>query len=115
MLVHIFRLHGEQKVFIEGQVFSPCYYLAPPLTPLHPSPVSYIVVSLSQSSCVSPVQPIDGDGRGGEWGEGGARSYDVEKAMPSIKNNSILSDGLSYLYILKLAGGGGGVTKIPST
>ncbi len=44
------------------------------------------VVSFSQSSCVSPVELTDGRGGGR-----GTKSYDLEKAWPSI-NYSILSD-----------------------
>jgi hypothetical protein len=48
------------------------------------SPCTPFVVSLSQSSCVSPVELTNG--RGGR----GAKTYDDEKAWPSI-NHSILS------------------------
>ncbi len=47
------------------------------------------IVSLSQSSCVSPVQLTDGR-RGGEGGRLGAESYDRKKAWASI-NCSLLS------------------------
>jgi hypothetical protein len=46
------------------------------------------VVSLSQSSCVSPVELFDG--RKDLEGGGGAKSYDGENAWPSI-NHSTLS------------------------
>ncbi len=46
------------------------------------------VISLSRSSCVSPVELTDG--RGGEEVGGGAKSYDSEKAWSSF-NHSILS------------------------
>jgi hypothetical protein len=45
------------------------------------------VVSLSQSSCVSPVDLLTG---GGEWGGRGAESYDRERVWPSV-NHFILS------------------------
>ncbi len=44
------------------------------------------VISLSQSSCVSPVQLIDGRG-GVEGGERGAKSYDYEKAWSSTNHS----------------------------
>ncbi len=53
-----------------------------------PTPSIYIYqqnVSLSQSSCMSPVEPTDGRGGGT-----GAKSYDGEKAWSSA-NNSMLS------------------------
>jgi hypothetical protein len=70
--------------FIEGQVFSLSYYFAPP----HPLPLSRRqIVSLSQFSCVSPVEISDGrEVEGGGWG---AKSYDSEKAWSSL-NHSIL-------------------------
>jgi hypothetical protein len=49
------------------------------------------VVSISQSTCVLPVELTDGR-EGGRLGGGrGAKSYDREKAWSSI-NHSILSD-----------------------
>ncbi len=56
------------------------------LLAMHPSfpPSLQQVVSLSQSSCVSPVELTGG--KGGR----GAKSYDGEKTRPSI-NNSIIS------------------------
>ncbi len=69
------------KGFIEDQAFSPSYDLAP----ASPSHVS--TVSLSQSSCVSPVELSDGRGGGGS---GRSQSYDRQKAWSSI-NHSILS------------------------
>ncbi len=60
---------------------------------LPPSPLSHQqLVSLSQSSCVSPVELTDGRG-GREEGGHGDESYDRKKAWASI-NHSILS-GLS--------------------
>jgi hypothetical protein len=54
----------------------------------HPLPrLRQQVVSLSQSSCVSPVELTGGRGGGGERGVGDvrrAKSYDREKALPSI-------------------------------
>jgi hypothetical protein len=57
----------------------------------HPLPLlsRQQVVSLSQSSCVSPVKLNDRRGR--EVGWRGAKSYDREKAWSSI-NHSILSE-----------------------
>jgi hypothetical protein len=56
------------------------------------------VVSLSQSTCVSPVELTDGK-RGGGGGQG-AKSFESEKAWPYI-NHSILSAACTYtvLYI----------------
>jgi hypothetical protein len=63
---------------------------------LPPSPLSrQQVVSLSQSSCVSPVELTNGREVGGD--ELGAESYDRGKAWPSI-NHSILSE-YKYIYI----------------
>ncbi len=57
--------------FIEDQAFSPSYDMAPP--PTHPFPFQ-LDVSLSQSSCVSPVELADGvweeSNRGGGGGGG---------------------------------------------
>ncbi len=65
--------------FKEDQAFSQSYVLAsPPPNPLFRQQV----VSLSQSSCVSPVQLTDG--RGGKRG-GEAKSYDVKKAWVLYK------------------------------
>jgi hypothetical protein len=63
--------------------FSRSYDVAPP-----PTLSCQQVVSVSQSSCVSPVELTDGIG--GEEGGGGAKTYDGEKAWSSI-NHSILS------------------------
>jgi hypothetical protein len=52
------------------------------------SPSRQQAVSLSQSSCVSPVELTDGRKAG--KGVGGAKSYDREKVWPSI-NHSILT------------------------
>jgi hypothetical protein len=50
------------------------------------------VVSLSQSSCMALVElKLTGEGRKGGGGWSGAKSYDREKAWPSIKH-SILSE-----------------------
>ncbi len=68
--------------FKEDQALSPSYDWAP--SPL----LSSRQVFLSQSSCVSPVEPSDGRGGGGDVG--GAKSYDGEKAWSSI-NHSVLS------------------------
>ncbi len=68
--------------FIEDQTFLRPWDLAP--RPTH-SPLSYQqVFSLSQSSCVSPIQLADG--RGGAGGDGGANSYAGEKAWSSINH-----------------------------
>ncbi len=56
----------------------------PPTSPLYRQQI----VSLSQSSCVSPIQLTDGKGGGG--GRRGAEPYDRKKAWSSI-NCSILS------------------------
>ncbi len=59
----------------------------------HPVPLFHQqVVSLSQSSCVSPVELTDGRGRGmvGGW----AKSYDGEKAWSSI--NQLILSGDTY-------------------
>jgi hypothetical protein len=69
------------------------YDLAPP-TPLPPL-FRQQVVSLSQSSCVSSVELTDG--RGGLGGGGGAKSYDGEKALSSLKH-SILQYSNSTEY-----------------
>jgi hypothetical protein len=58
------------------------------LAPSYPaSPVKMTVVSLSLSTCASPVELTDG--RGGGSG-GGAKSYDGEKAWSSITINNSL-------------------------
>ncbi len=66
----------------------PPYNFPPP-----PPPTSLScqqIVSLSQSSCMTPVELTDG--RGGRAGGGeGAKSYDCEKHWSSI-NNSVLSE-----------------------
>ncbi len=70
---------------IEDQAFSQSHYFAPP----PPFPLSHQqVVSLSQSSSVSPVELTDR--RVGERNGEGAKSYDSEKAWSSI-NHLILS------------------------
>jgi hypothetical protein len=71
---------------IEDQAFFDCMIrlLAHPLPLLS----RQLVVSFSHSSCVSPVELTDE--RGGRGGGRGAKSYDGEKAWPSI-NYSILS------------------------
>jgi hypothetical protein len=74
----------------------PSYDLAPPPSPLHFSRQE--VVSLSQSSCVSPIELTDG--KGGE-GVGGTKSYDGLKAW-FFGNNSILSDSGRCLYLILL-------------
>jgi hypothetical protein len=68
--------------------------------PLAPLPSANCTVSLTQSSCVSPVELTDGDGRG-RAGQGGheAKSYDIEKAWSSI-NHSILSGLETSLYFV---------------
>jgi hypothetical protein len=71
----------QRVLRIEDQAFSPSYDLVLPLSRQQ-------VFSLSQSSCVSPVELIDI--RGGVWDGAGAKSYDDEKAWPSI-NLSIFS------------------------
>jgi hypothetical protein len=72
-------------MFIDEQTFSPSYNSAPTSLP-PPSPVKQ-VVSLSQTSCVLPVELADERARGG----GGAKSNYVEKAWSYI-NNSIFSE-----------------------
>jgi hypothetical protein len=54
------------KSFIEDQAFSLSYYLATP--PPHPPLSRQQVISLSQSSCVSPIKLTDGMGGGGGVG-----------------------------------------------
>jgi hypothetical protein len=73
-------------MFLETQAFLRSYVPAPrPLS----SPLSrQQVVSLSQASCVSPVELTDG--RGGE-GVGDEPNHACEEAWPSM-NHSILSD-----------------------
>ncbi len=64
-----------------------------------PFPLSHqLVISLSQSSCVSPVELIDGGGGGGGGGRG-TKSYDREKAWPSIIH-TILSGMKRWFEIL---------------
>ncbi len=77
--------------FIEDQAFLLSYDLAPPPRP--PSLYSTVSkrVSLSQSSCVSPVELTDGEGRRGWVG-----SHNSKKAWSSI-NYSILS-ALQYPF-----------------
>jgi hypothetical protein len=53
-----------------------------------PSSRQQLVVSLSQSSCVSPVELTEG---------GGGKTYDREKAWPSI-NHLILSALYVHFY-----------------
>jgi hypothetical protein len=56
-------------------------------TPFSPFPISRLhVVSLSQFSCVSPVELTVG--RGGRGDGGGVKAYDGEKAWSSV-NHSI--------------------------
>ncbi len=70
------------------------------LSPRPPPPLSrQPVVSLSQSSCVTPIELTDG--RGGRGGRG-AKSYDREKAWPSINQYSLGGGG-------EEGGRGGGV------
>ncbi len=79
--------------FIEEKAFSLSYDLAPiPLLPLsHPLPLfPKQIVSLSQSSCVSPVELTYGWVGFGDGG--GSKSHDSEKAWSSIINHLILSD-----------------------
>jgi len=60
------------------------------LLPYPPPPSRQQVGSLSQSSCVSPVELTDdkreGEGAGGGRGGGGAKLYDGEKGWSSIKH-----------------------------
>jgi hypothetical protein len=66
-----------------------------------PLPVSrQLLVSLSQSSCVSQAELTAGKGREGGGGRG-AESYDSEKAWPCI-NHSILSGGMKPLDLFKI-------------
>jgi len=65
--------------FVDGQAFLRSYYSAPPPPPYPLS--SHQVVSLSQSSCVSPGRSYtDGRGRGR-----GANPYDLEKSLALYK------------------------------
>jgi hypothetical protein len=89
-LAYLLLLVSQPKIIewlLENQAFLRSYDSAPrpPLPHLHRQQL----VSLSQSSCVSPVQLTDG--RGGGRGGRGAKSYYHHKAWPSIKH-SILSD-----------------------
>ncbi len=65
-------------------------YYSAPHPPPSPPPTQQQIVSLSQSSYMSPVELTDGRGDGR-----GARSYDGEKAWPSI-NYSVLSGYICY-------------------
>jgi hypothetical protein len=67
--------------------------------PLSPALFSHQVVSLSQSSCVSPSSLLTG-GVGGECGRG-AKPYDREKALHSI-NYAKLSGDVQYNEDLQL-------------
>ncbi len=93
--------HGAQpesnEWFIEDKAFLRLYYLAPPSPP---PPFPFInwqqIVSVSQTSCVSPVELTDGiGGEGAAWG--GSKTYDREKVQYSI-NHSILSL-LNIIYL----------------
>jgi hypothetical protein len=80
--------------FIEDQAFSPSYDLDTP--PPSPPPLPQRVVSLSQSSCVSPVElHMTEEGEGGAGG--GAKSYDhtthAEKAWSSINHSKLSGEG----------------------
>ncbi len=58
-----------------------------------PSPLSrHQVISLSQSSCVSPAELTDGEGGEGASGRRAKLLYDRKKAWSS-GNNSVLSGG----------------------
>ncbi len=70
------RRAESTECFIEDPAFLRSYDSAPPPPLPHPP-----VVSHHESSCVSPVDLADGRGGGG-WP--GAKSYDREKAGPSI-------------------------------
>ncbi len=61
-------------------------------------PSANCTVSLTQSSCVSPVELTDGRGRAGRGG-GEAKSYNIEKAWSSI-NHSILYGLETSLYFV---------------
>ncbi len=67
--------------FIEDQGFLPSYDLAPSPPP-PPLPSAKQVVSVYQSSCVSPIELTDGS-----WGGdgGGAKTHDGEKACSLYK------------------------------
>jgi hypothetical protein len=70
------------KWFIEDQTFSPLYDSAPLPSPSNPHPPSrQQVVSLSQSSYVSPPELTDWRRMGG-----GAKSYDDEKILALYKS-----------------------------
>ena len=66
------------------------------------------VVSLSRSSCVSPVELLTG--YGGRGGGGEAKSNDREKAWSSI-NHSILSGGIFLPHKVHNTGKGAPVTS----
>jgi hypothetical protein len=55
------------------------------------------VVSLSQSSCASPVELTDGR-RGGGGGWGGAKSYDGEQAWSSVNHSMLFEHSVSSVY-----------------
>jgi hypothetical protein len=84
-------LRESIELSIDDQAFLRLYDSAsiPPLSRLQ-------VVSLSQSSCMSPVELTDGKGVGG-WR--GAKSYDCEKYWSSIYH-SILSMAYKLLKAL---------------
>ncbi len=83
--------------------------LAPPLSP---NPHSHQqVVSLSQSSCVSPVEHIEG--RGGIGGVRGAKSPNLMTARESLVlyksfNTLCILPSPHYLVGMSYVGGGGG-------
>ncbi len=67
----------------------PMIWLLPP----SPSPSAVSKMSLTQSSCVSPVELLTGVGRGRE----GAKSYGGEKAWSSIDvQNSIITSAFYF-------------------
>ncbi len=72
-------------------MFSPSYDLA-----LAAPSSDQKFVSLSQSSCVSPVAFTDG--RAGQGVGGGAKSYDSEKAMSSINHYILIQVSGQYTF-----------------
>ncbi len=73
---------GSIQWFIEDHAFLPSDNLAPPPPP--PLPSRQIVVSLSQSSFVSPVDRSWGSG----WGGGGGKSYSLGDTFLTAKNKT---------------------------
>ncbi len=90
LLMDFTALHTENiELFVEDQAFLRSYdsALRPPTPPLS----RLQLVSLSQSSCVSPIELTDR-----RMGGRGAKSYDSEKAALSIKHSILLT---SFIHV----------------